>query len=187
MERSFKILLLYLIFNLATIEVGFSKLEDPYCFIDTWTNDNIPSDSELFKYSLGYRESLNNYKIVNHWGYLGKYQFSRVTLRGLGYKGSFEEFLNSPDIQETYFILLLQHNKKLLKNHIELFENTKRDSILLTESGILAAAHLVGYKNVQRYLEQDYIKRDGLGTPITEYLYLFQGYDISELLTQKIN
>ena len=35
---------------------------------------------------LGHRESTNNYKAVNQYGYLGKYQFGRKTLNALGHK-----------------------------------------------------------------------------------------------------
>ena len=49
----------------------------------------------LFLSKLGYKESGNRYDVVNSYGYMGKYQFGRSTLEGLGYYISKEDFLNS--------------------------------------------------------------------------------------------
>ena len=46
---------------------------------------------------------------------MGRYQFGKRTLRGLGFKISREEFLNSPKIQEEAMYKLLQTNKRYLK------------------------------------------------------------------------
>ena len=54
-----------------------------------------------FLHDIGMRESSNKYTIVNKWGYMGKYQFGRKTLDGLGYKRvTNETFLNTPWLQE---------------------------------------------------------------------------------------
>ena len=37
-----------------------------------------------FLNAVGHRESTNNYKAVNQFGYLGKYQFGRKTLNAIG-------------------------------------------------------------------------------------------------------
>ncbi len=55
--------------------------------------------------------------------------------------------------------------------------------ILITESGILAAAHLAGAGAVKKYLHS-YGKvsaRDAYGTRIEDYLRRFGGYDLSAL------
>jgi peptidoglycan hydrolase CwlO-like protein len=66
---------------------------------------------ELFLHSLGEYESNNDYTKVNKWGYLGKYQFSKRTLRGLGYKVKPEVFLNNPQnyknkLYEIYLLII---------------------------------------------------------------------------------
>ena len=55
--------------------------------------------------------------------------------------------------------------------------------IYITESGLIAGAHLLGVGNVKKFLKSNgrKIPRDGYGTPITEYLSRFSGYDISEI------
>ena len=70
------------------------------------------SHSEFLK-AIGFKESGNRYDIVNRFGYMGKYQFGKRTLRGLGFKMSREEFLNSPETQEKAMYVYL--NK--IKNH----------------------------------------------------------------------
>ena len=80
---------------------------------------------------------------------MGKYQFGKSTLKGLGYKITRDEFLNNPQIQEEAMLKLLQHNKKKLKKYIEKYDNKVVHGVYITESGILAAAHLAGQGNVK--------------------------------------
>lgn len=179
-----KAILIVVLIVMPYFFIGSSVIDEKHhCDMQTFfikeVNPNNYTDYEMFAFSLGWRESHNRYDIINKWGYLGKYQFSPITLRWLGYEGTFVNFLESPELQELYFFKLLQSNQKNLKKYIEYFENHKKDSILITESGILAAAHLVGPNNVRKYFDVDYVKRDALGTPITEYLYLFQGYKLN--------
>jgi hypothetical protein len=55
------------------------------------------------------------------------------------------------------------------------------DGILITESGILAAAHLAGPGSVKRYLRTygAFDVSDTFGTDIPSYMYKFSGYDMS--------
>ena len=41
--------------------------------------------TDKFLDAIGMRESSNRYDVVNGWGYMGKYQFGRRTLKALGY------------------------------------------------------------------------------------------------------
>jgi hypothetical protein len=50
--------------------------------------------------------------------------------------------------------------------------------MLITESGILAAAHLGGQGSVKRYFKHGKVFKDGYGTKITSYMDTFSGYDI---------
>ena len=59
-----------------------------------------PSELDLFLDALGYQESGNRYWVVNRYGYMGRYQFGRETLQGLGYYVTRKEFLNTPELQE---------------------------------------------------------------------------------------
>ena len=104
-----------------------------------------------FKEAIAFKESQGNYAAVNTLGYLGKYQFGVTTLELLGIKNP-DLFLKSPVLQEKAFLANTKRNKWVLRRDIKRFVGKKIDGILVTESGILAAAHLAGPGNVKRYL-----------------------------------
>jgi hypothetical protein len=148
-----------------------------------YTNLNIPFTGNFFigfKEAIGYRESESKYKKINSLGYLGKYQFGIETLRSVGVRNS-TAFLNSPEMQEKAFIALLAQNKWELKKEIEKYSGTLLNGIYVTESGILAAAHLGGPGSVRKYFKNKGKRffRDAYGTSIQSYMKAFGGYDTS--------
>jgi len=134
---------------------------------------------DMFLDAIGHRESSNRYDVVNGWGYMGKYQFGKRTLKSLGYDVSKKEFLNTPYLQEQAMLDLLNHNKKILNNYIEYWDGKKINGKVITESGILAAAHLAGPGNVKRFLKKGEEFEDGNGTKLTSYLTEFSGYKLN--------
>jgi len=137
------------------------------------------NETEMFLNAIGMRESSNRYDVVNGWGYMGKYQFGKRTLKNLGYDISKKEFLNSPHIQEMAMLDLLSHNKKILQSYIDDYSGIVVDGTEITESGILAAAHLAGPGNVKRYFKKGKQFKDGNGTKLTSYLTKFSGYKLN--------
>jgi hypothetical protein len=133
---------------------------------------------DSFLTAVGFRESGNRYDITNKWGYMGKYQFGKSTLKGLGFKVTKKEFLSNPQLQEEAMMALLLHNKEKLQKYIDVFDGQTINGMLITESGILAAAHLGGQGSVKRYFKNGKVFRDGNGTKITSYMKKFSGYDI---------
>jgi len=132
-----------------------------------------------FLEDLGMRESSGNYKAVNQFGYLGKYQFGRKTLNALGFdKVSNREFLENASIQEEAMYALLSHNKKILRRQIEKYHGETINGIYITESGILAAAHLAGPGNVKKFFRKGYEFKDGNGTKMTSYMERFSNYKL---------
>ena len=132
----------------------------------------------LFLNKLGFKESGNRYDVVNSYGYMGKYQFGKSTLEGLGYYISKEEFLNSPAIQEKAILDLLRHNRKILKDYIIKYNDSVVNNVYVTESGVLAAAHIAGPGNVKKFFEQGKDVKDGYGTYMTTYMSYFAGYEL---------
>ena len=133
---------------------------------------------DSFLNAIGFRESSNRYDIVNRWGYMGKYQFGRSTLKGLGFTVTRKEFLSNPQLQEEAMMALLLHNKEKLQKYIDVFDGKTVNGMIITESGILAAAHLGGQGSVKRYFKNGKVFKDGNGTKITSYMKKFSGYDI---------
>ena len=156
----------------AKIHLTKVKFEIPSTLIEV-------DQTDMFLNAIGHYESSNRYKIVNRFGYMGKYQFGKSTLKALGYNVTRKEFLNSPHIQEMAMLDLLSHNKKILQKYIDYWEGKKINGKVITESGILAAAHLGGPGNVKRFLKEGKVFKDGNGTKITTYLAHFSGYKLN--------
>ena len=165
-------------FNHFTIEVNKHELSK--LSAKTEKTDKIKFKGHYeFLNDLGFRESSNNYKIVNKWGYMGRYQFGMETLKALGISTTKSEFLNSPLLQEEAMELLLKDNKRILKKLINKYEGKVLHGVKVTESGILAAAHLGGAGNVKKWFRRGTQFKDAKGTSITSYMKRFEGYTLN--------
>jgi hypothetical protein len=157
---------------------------------ESYTDLNIPFTGNLFvgfKQALGFKESKNKYQKINSLGYLGKYQFGTETLKAVGIHNP-QLFLRSPRMQEKAFVALLSKNKAILEDVIERYDGKVVNGVLITESGILAAAHLGGAGSVKKYFRHNGKKsiKDAYGTSIRSYLKAFGGYDTS-LIEANVN
>ncbi|WP_299365827.1 peptidoglycan-binding protein LysM [Winogradskyella sp.] len=135
---------------------------------------------EGFKEALAFKESRGDYFTVNTLGYLGKYQFGSETLKLLGIYNP-NQFLYNPELQEKAFMANASRNKWVLRKDIERFEGKCIGGIKVTESGILAAAHLAGPGSVKKYLRSYGTDNfaDAYGTTVKYYMKRFSGYDTS--------
>ncbi|WP_438963188.1 peptidoglycan-binding protein LysM [Nonlabens sp.] len=143
-----------------------------------------PPDSFLtFREALAFKESQGKFWKINSLGYMGKYQFGMTTLETLGVTDSLK-FLRSPRLQERVFIKNLKYNHEILEPYIEKYTGQKIGGVYITESGILAAAHLSGPGGVKRFFKTKGRKanRDAYGTSIKTYMTRFGGYDMSEVI-----
>ncbi|MEO9570576.1 MAG: peptidoglycan-binding protein LysM [Polaribacter sp.] len=146
---------------------------------------NIPylqKDFVGFKEALAFKESQGKYTVVNSLGYLGKYQFGKTTLHRFKIYDS-KEFLNNPELQEKAFIALCKVNKWILRKDIKRSVGKTINGIKITESGILAAAHLSGAGNVKKFLRSNGNERfsDAYGATIQSYLIKFGGYNVTNI------
>jgi hypothetical protein len=145
--------------------------------------NNIPFVGKMyngFREAVAFKESQGQYDIVNSFGYLGKYQFGKSTLERFNIYDT-HRFLNTPKLQEQTFLALCSLNKWILRKDIERSVGKKIDGIEITESGIIAAAHLAGAGNVKKFLRSngDFYFNDAFGTSVRYYLKHFSGYDVS--------
>lgn len=193
-----------LILSVAFITLGFTSKEsekDSWFYVgdDEEIISTVPTHDESqyvnlelpytgksytgFKQAIAIRESQGQYKLVNPFGYMGKYQFGMSALRSIGIK-SRSEFLNNPRLQEKAFKALLSINKAQLSAEIEKFEGKIINGVKITESGILAAAHLGGAGSVKNYLHSNGRRKfkDGFGTSMKSYFKRFGGYDTSHII-----
>tara|TARA_Y100000356_G_scaffold61904_1_gene50444 strand:- start:1512 stop:1847 length:336 start_codon:yes stop_codon:yes gene_type:complete len=109
---------------------------------------------------------------------MGRYQFGKATLRTIKVKVDKETFLNNPQIQDYAMLKLLCYNKNKLQKYIDNFEGQEINGILVTESGLLAAAHLGGQGSVKKWFKTGKVRKDGNGVSITSYMKRFGGYNL---------
>ncbi len=158
-----------------------------------------------FLNDLGARESGGNYQAFNKFGYAGKYQMGEAALIDAGYYkkssriynndwsgvftgkdgiNSIQDFLNNPSAQEIAQIIFKKKQWSYLK---AVGANSYSGQIIngykITDSGLLAGAHLKGAGAVISYLKSGgkNIGKDAFGTSVESYIKKFAGYDVSEL------
>lgn len=180
----------------------FGKIEGFHLAEDEITNYTVPTIDETakidfnfpftgksyvgFKQAVAFKESQGLYKLVNRFGYMGKYQFGKSALRAIGIKDT-KAFLNNPALQEKAFKALLAKNKWELRKEIHRFDGRVIKGVKITESGLLAAAHLAGAGSVKSFLHSNGNRafKDGFGTSLKTYIKKFGGYDTSNIVAQQ--
>ena len=151
-----------------------------------------------FAEAIRQRESSDNYKCVNKFGFVGAYQFGKMRLYDLdisldGYAPpkmdkrrvlSREEFLNDTKLQDELFRKHCQLHRAYILKHLQTYIgsqfNYKTERKTITVSGMIAGAHLKGLGGLVNFcLGKD--SKDALGTTVGDYMVKFGGYDLSDL------
>ncbi len=190
MYFNFKIFLIYFfaVFFLNSTDLTTSNLNFEYS-VESKDNSNlnylpIPytvRDFVGFKNFLGFFESGSDYDKINRFGYIGKYQFGKGTLKMYGVT-NLMNYKNNPELQEKIFLMNVMRNKWILRREISWYSNRYLGGVYVSESGIIAAAHLSGPGNVKKYLrshcDANFNKKDANGTSISDYMRIFKDYDI---------
>ena len=193
MYFNFKIFLIYFlaVFFLSSTDLPTSNLNIEYS-VESKDNSNlnylpIPytvRDFVGFKNFLGFFESGSDYDKINRFGYVGKYQFGKGTLKMYGVT-NLVNYKNNPELQEKIFLMNVMRNKWILRREISWYSNRYLGGVYVSESGIIAAAHLSGPGNVKKYLrshcDANLNKKDANGTSISDYMRIFKGYDIKDI------
>jgi len=166
---------------------------------------NIDEVETLKPYSdflkkLSFKESSNNWKSIRYIKrgkrkiakYVGKYQFGDLAFKDIKSKIRVHKFLKNPNIwpesqQDKDILKLLNNNRHYLRKRgrfkgYKYYIGKVINGINITESGILAASHLVGNKSVRKFLLSNgkIDIADGNGTKCSHYLKEFSGYKIKE-------
>ncbi|MCG8474110.1 MAG: hypothetical protein MI784_01300 [Cytophagales bacterium] len=135
-----------------------------------------------FSEAVRLRESGDRYGIENKFGFLGAYQFGNHALIDLGLYNQVRTnkmvFLTNPQVQDEAFTRYCMINKYRLRNFISYYQGKTIKDIYITESGILAAAHLLGAEAVKEWFRHSGAieLEDDFGTSLEEYLGNFAGY-----------
>ncbi len=177
--------LCYVAPNFDEIDV-IEEVEDEVVSMTYFVTPELGKSYVGFKEAVAFKESRGEYQVINQFGYLGKYQFGIGTLQLLGIKDR-DVFLSSPELQEKAFYANLSRNKWILRRDIKWFVGKRFNGVLVTESGILAAAHLSGPGAVKKYLRSGGVNgfADAFGTTIRYYMKRFEGYDTSFVISDR--
>lgn len=153
----------------------------------------IPQANIDFMNGIKQLESSNNYKSVRtttkivkgkkitvYSQYLGCYQMGILARKSVGLESMPDSiFLRSEDIQDWSMNEYMNINYRFLSSYIIKYKipqyiGVKIGSHLVTVSGLIAAAHLVGHRGVIDFLESNgkIIACDGNHKPLTDYLQL---------------
>ncbi|TYP72290.1 peptidoglycan-binding protein LysM [Aquimarina intermedia] len=170
--------------DLLYIAPNFNEIEETTS--DSFISPNLGKSYIGFKEAVAFKESRGDYGVINQFGYLGKYQFGKGTLALIGIRDT-KKFLNSPELQEKAFYANSARNKWVLRRDIKWFVGRRMNGVEVTESGILAAAHLAGPGAVKEYLRSGGVSgfEDAFGTTIRYYMKRFAGYDTSYVIANR--
>jgi len=154
-----------------------------------------------FLHDLAFRESSLNATKVNKFGYAGLFQMGEAAMVDAGYyksdgtavsdwRGKFTgknginslaDFTNNPDAQVKAIADYQAVQWKVIQNlGLTKYLGQTINGVEITQSGLLAGAHLVGYGGLQKYLTSNGMNdvKDGNGTPISQYIQKFGGYRV---------
>ena len=152
-----------------------------------------------------FKESSNNYTVINSAGFIGGYQFGEAALQDLGYVNadgnafdnnfsggwtgkdginSTQDFLDSPIAQDAAFIEWTQYQWRLIRgNDQEIYAGQTLNGFETSISGMIAFSHLVGSGSFESFVESGgtAVASDGNNVPGTQYMADFGGYDLSDV------
>lgn len=150
------------------------------------------------------RESSNNKKAINQFGFLGLYQMGRMALIDAGVivndkkmtKNDYKNYVWTPNIwkitnyeqflefEEAQDQAVLAYHKKLwgyIKSYkLDRFIDWNIEGVWITKSGLIAGCHLVGIGSLKKYLNKQTQEppKDGNGVSCLEYMKKFANLDV---------
>jgi len=148
--------------------------------IDFWVGIRQLEGSNDYKAIRSWTESIKGRKVKVYSQYWGAYQMGDLCREEIGLKDMpMEKFLNDKIIQDWAMNKYMNVNYKFLypyiaKYNIPTYGGVRIGNNLVTVSGLIAAAHLVGHTAVIAFLETDgkVVACDGNKIPLTKYLQL---------------
>jgi hypothetical protein len=158
---------------------------------------NEPKYNEFLN-DLGFKESTDRYDEVNEFGFMGRYQMGYEALEEAGFYDngwtdlanqygvfSQHDFLKNPIAQDAAIKAFhsVIFNVRLYNYGMHDYVGTTMNGVLITESGLLAASHLVGAGRLSRALNDNnlHYATDANGVSAADYMKLFGGYNIDEI------
>jgi hypothetical protein len=153
-------------------------------YLDSLT---IPESGKPTKYPLKVKGIIykSPYHIMNiSTNAAGKWQLTPIARKDIGYKGTLKQFLNSEEVQKKSVIALIKKNSMYIAYYIKDFQKYIGKTIkgvVITYSGMLAAAHIGGVGSLKAFLTHGYNASDGNQT-VKSYMQMFGGFNFGLLV-----
>jgi hypothetical protein len=147
----------------------------------------IPESGHPERYPLKVRGKIykSPYHIMNYsTNAAGKWQLTPIARKDIGYKGTLKAFLNSEELQKKSVISLMKKNAYYIAYYIKDFQKYIGKTIkgvVITYSGMLAAAHIGGVGSLKAFLTHGYNASDG-NQSVKSYMQLFGGFNFGVLV-----
>jgi hypothetical protein len=147
----------------------------------------IPESGKPTKYPLKVKGIIykSPYHIMNiSTNAAGKWQLTPIARKDIGYKGTLKQFLNSEEVQKKSVIALIKKNSMYIAYYIKDFQKYIGKTIkgvVITYSGMLAAAHIGGVGSLKAFLTHGYNASDGNQT-VKSYMQMFGGFNFGLLV-----
>lgn len=159
---------------LGRFQFGMARLmdlSDKSCDMVSRKNPNIKGDeNSKFKWNSGYSKQ----KFLDDHDFQDRI-FKKHVIKWADYiNGKYKNYIG-----ETRTL------KKPYKPKSEMLKGITISEVELTLSGLIQGAHLKGYGGLAEFLIDEKDCVDGNGTHISEYIYLFSHYDLSEVLNEE--
>ena len=135
---------------------------------------------KVFADSLATIISNKKYDTIFPNGSLGKYAIGDLILRDLGFRPTAKfkrEFLKDTLLQEECFKVICMINKYRMRNYIDKYSGSVYNDVLITESGLLAGAHLIGATTLKSWFLDGYENED-----MVQVIEKMKGFDLDYIV-----
>ena len=134
----------------------------------------------VFADSLGTIISNKKYDTIFENGSLGKYAIGNMCLKDLGFSPTEqfrEEFLKDSLLQEECFRVICMMNKYRMRNYINKYEGIQYKQVEISESGLIAGAHLIGATTLKSWFTKKYNNDE-----VTDVIEKMKGFNLDYIV-----
>ena len=160
------------------------KLDNKYNRLQYFEEQLYQRELDKYAHHLAYKESHNNRKVINDYGYMGAFQHGTAILSDFGLDITPEAFradssIFPPDLQ--YKVIMAQIKVHTIRlRRFDAWIGHEVGGVVITRAGMLAACHLGGYGAVKAYIRSNGAidRADANGTSISDYMREFSIYEL---------
>lgn len=177
------LLLLSLSLTAPTLD-WWTRLDNKYDKLQHYEELLYQRELDKYAHHLAYKESRNNWKVINDYGYMGAFQHGTAILSDFGLDITPEAFradssIFPPDLQ--YRVIMAQIKVHTIRlRRFDAWIGHEVGGVVITCAGMLAACHLGGYGAVRAFIRSNGVinRADANGTSISDYMREFSIHEL---------